>query len=166
MTLQQQILKGKCSSCLWYQGRCLARTVRSGNYYCKYYTHFDAYSSRPSFFVEIRHINGSHFVYLNDKKLPNPALRQSAPLHFLAYKLIELIGPFNSDKILIKITDPVAIKMLKAILDACKQQNKVKTIAGNMVLAFARYASRVRIGTLYTDSFLTKDVNSQCTSFL
>jgi len=123
--------------------------VRSGNYYCKYFVPSEAYSPKPDFIVKIKQINGSYFVYLNDKKLPNPALKQSAPMHFLAYKLIEIAGPCDSNKMTMKITDPIAIKMLKAILDACRCQNKVKPVAGNMVIAFARYASRARIGIVY-----------------
>lgn len=162
MTLKQ-IVKGKCSTCLWHQGRCLARTVRSGNYYCKYYVSSEAYSPKPNFIVKIKQINGSYFVYLNDKKLPNPALKQSAPMHFLAYKLIELTRLYSGDNLgltTIRIIDPTAIKMLNAILDSCKQQNK-KIIAGSMVLAFARYASRVKIGSLYVDNSSLKKDNGE-----
>ena len=150
MTLQQ-VLRGKCPTCLWnLNGRCLIRENRSGNAYCKRHFVDSKGFDGLEFLITIKRVRDLDYVYINSRRLPNPAARPSAPLHFLAYKLIELARSyFGLDELTMKITDLKANKMLHAILDACKQQSKVKIIAGSMILAFARYASRTKIGTLY-----------------
>jgi len=129
-----------------------ARGRRPSRRYCRVYTPYDQFEPEPTFIVKIKYRNGSYFVFLNDKKLPNPALRQGAPLHFLAYKLVELAGPGrNADySVSMRIVDPTAVKMLKTILHSSKNRNK--PVAGQIVLAFGRYSTR---SARYTKVYLS-----------